>query len=221
MFMNSKTRRHRSGFTLTELISASAMSVVIAMVVGMLMFVGHRNWLDAFHDSTNGIRVEALETVITFGIMGRKSNKVDYRVYNRQGSTFVRTLPPPDMPEAVVVGQAVEFRYWDVPLSVDLVDTEKTGTAYVLFYLDSDSLKMDYGPYPPGGVDESGNRATGPNVRTRTLANNVISVEFSHTTHNSEGDGNGCVRMNLQLSDPNDSEILTVKAATLMRNTWP
>jgi hypothetical protein len=59
----------------------------------------------------------------------------------------------------VVSGDAVEFRYWDVDLdasdSHDLMDVTKTATAYALFYLDGDRLKVDSDPYPPGAGSSS------------------------------------------------------------------
>lgn len=214
-------RKYKAGMTLVELASASAIGVIIVAVVGMLLFVGNRNWTDAFNDANSGIRVSAVETGITFGVMGRKSNKSDYTLYERQGNIFARVLPSGLSPTEVVSGDAVEFRYWDVPLDDSLLDVTKTGTAYMLFYLEGDDLRVDRGPCPPGGVDSSGNRTTGAAVHTRVLARNVASLEFSHTTRNTQGDGRGCVRMDLRLVDPNDGSAVTVKTAALMRNVWP
>jgi hypothetical protein len=55
------------------------------------------------------------------------------------------------------------------------------------------------------------------------MAENVINLEFSHTTRNLAGDGKGCVRMNLMLADSNamGAPVTTVTAATLLRNVWP
>jgi hypothetical protein len=133
--------------------------------------------------------------------------------------------PTPNQ-ETVVSGDAVEFRYWDVELDTtdthDLMDVTKKATAYALFYLGSGQLKVDYGPYPPGGVSAGGSRNTA-NVNTIVLARNVQSGPglgaFSHTTLNSIG--KGCVRLNIILTDPNSGEQNRVMASVLMRNKWP
>jgi hypothetical protein len=58
-------------------------------------------------------------------------------------------------------------------------------------------------------------------VTTVTLAENVVALEFSHTTRDLEGKGRGCVRLEMTLRDPQDNSLTTVTAATLMRNVWP
>jgi len=121
----------------------------------------------------------------------------------------------------------VEFRYWDVELdsedSHQLMDVTKTATAYALFYLDDDKLKVDYGPYPPGAVPEGGGSKNSSDIMTTTLAENVTTDPnigaFSHTTLN--GVGRGCVRINITLTDPEDGENIRVMTATMLRNIWP
>jgi len=82
-------------------------------------------------------------------------------------------------------------------------------------------LMLDIGPYPPGAIDAFGNRLTGGSVTTVTLAQNVSDLEFTHTTRSLNGDGKGCVRISMTISDPFDNSQTTVTAATLMRNVWP
>ena len=211
--------------TLVELIIGVVASIIVVFTVAILLISGHRGWNRAFEYANGDIQVNAIETMITFGITGRKSNKSDYKLYEKQGETYVTVLPSSsEDPEEVVFGDAVEFRYWDAELNDSFMDTNKTGTAYALFYVEDDELKVDRGPYDPpggypGGVDSSGNKLETSN--TIILARNVQFAQFSHTTKNAAGDGKGCVKLDLQLYDPNEDRGINVKAATLMRNVWP
>jgi len=217
---SNERRATRNGFTLIELVVATAAAMIVILIVGSLLVSGQRSWARAFNYANSKPQLDALTTTITFGTLGRKSNKTDYTLYEIKAGKFDR-LPPPATPEEVVTGQAVEFHYWDTELNGAIMNTAITGTAYALFYLDGDKLMLDLGPYPPGGVDAAGNRLSGALVSTTTLAENVAALEFSHTTRNLSGDGKGCVRMSLTIADPNDKSLTTVTAATLMRNVWP
>ncbi|MFH1370785.1 MAG: prepilin-type N-terminal cleavage/methylation domain-containing protein [Planctomycetota bacterium] len=214
---------NRRGFTIIELLVAMAASIIVILIVGSLIVSGHRSWTRAFKYANSKSQLDSLAATITFGTFGRKSNRMDYALYEISGGNFERLLPATD-PEEVVTGQAVEFRYWDTELNNDIMNTSITATAYALFYLDGDKLLLDLGPYPPGAVDAAGNKLEGSYVSTITLAENVSTLEFSHTTRNLAGDGKGCVRMSFTLNDPDAnprSPQTTVTAATLMRNTWP
>ena len=105
---------------------------------------------------------------------------------------------------------------------IDYLDRSNTGTAYALFYLDGDQLRVDYGPYPPGAVQAGGGTRNMPLV-THILAENVSTNPdagaFSHTTLN--GVGMGSVRINITLTDPTDNESIKVMTTTFMRNIWP
>lgn len=208
------------GFTLIELTLSIAGALIVALIVGLLLVSGQRSWARAFNYANSKPQVDALASTITFGSIGRKSNKLNYALYEVSGDNFEK-VPPPKDAEEVIIGQAVEFRYWDSELSAEILNTSVTATAYALFYLDGDKLMLDLGSYPPGGVDDTGHRREGPSITTLTLVENVLNLEFSHTTRDNEGGGKGCVRMNLTILDPNSSSPMTVTAATLMRNTWP
>jgi type II secretory pathway pseudopilin PulG len=208
------------GFTLIEITISVAAALIVAMIVGSLMVSGQRSWARAFNYANSKPQVDALASTITFGSIGRKSNKMNYALYEVSGESFEK-VPPPKDPEQVIIGQAVEFRYWEGELNADILNTSITATAYALFYLDGDKLMLDLGPYPPGGVDDNGHRIEGHSITTLTLVENVANLEFSHTTRDIEGDGKGCIRMNLTILDPNSNSPTTVTAATLMRNTWP
>ncbi|HSV27166.1 MAG TPA: hypothetical protein VLH60_04665 [Sedimentisphaerales bacterium] len=215
------------GITLIEMTTAITIGVITVLLLAVLLSAGQRNWAEAYNLANQGIQIDAIQTMINFGSIGRKSNKNNYRVYERTGNTFVRLRPSAANPVQIMQGDAVEFRYWEGELNAAYMDTTRTATTYALFYLDGTTLKMDIGPYSDltgiGGVSppDNGTRRVGPGIITRTIAENVSSLEFSHTTKNASGDGDGSVRMILVLTDPEDGRSVTVKAATLMRNVWP
>jgi prepilin-type N-terminal cleavage/methylation domain-containing protein len=217
------------GFTLVELSITTIVFLILTLVVGVVLVSGNRAWLQTFASANKQTKQDAMAASIAFGSMGRKSNRLSYIVYEMSGDSLKPAKPKTTNPQEVVWGDAVEFRYWDVPLdktdSHEIVDVEKPATAYALFYLDGDELKVDYGPYPPGAAAQppaQGARNT-TGVTTVVLAENA-SVEtgkraFSHTTLN--GMGQGAVRINVTLTDPADEQALKVMTATLMRNLWP
>ena len=220
---NEKPALNYPGFTVVELLVASAASIIVVLVVGSLIVSGHLSWTRAFKYANSKSQLDSLATTITFQAFGRKSNRMDYTLYKIYGGKFEPVMPSSD-PEEVVTGQAVEFHYWDTELNSAIMNTSVTGTAYALFYLEGDKLMLDLGPYPPGAVDDAGNKLEGSYVSTITLAENVSTCEFSHTTRNLAGDGKGCVRLTFTINDPDAnprSPQTTVTVATLMRNTWP
>jgi len=213
--------------TLIETIISIVIALIVILTTGVLLVSGNRIWLSTYNSVHRKIKQDALETMLTFGQIARKSNRLNYRLYDVSDDTFTPALPLSPTGEEVVSGDAVEFRYWDVELdssdSHELLDTEKTATAYALFYLDGDVLKVDYGPYPPGGVPEGGGVRNTGGIITSVLADNVTKEEaidaFSHTVVNSFG--KGCVRINIFLTDPNSQERIKVMTAGMMRNIWP
>jgi hypothetical protein len=212
--------KRANGFTLIELVVAASAGLIVVLVVGTLLVSGQRSWAHAYNYTNAKPQLGALGSTITFGTFGRKSNKMDYKVYKEFGGKLVQAVPEHD-PEEVVTGEAVEFHYWDDDLKAAFMKTNIKGNMYALFYLDGDKLMLDTGPYPPGGVDAAGHRIEGDNVETVTIVENVTELEFSHTTRNMAGDGKGCVRMNMILGGADGNTPTTVTAATLMRNTWP
>jgi type II secretory pathway pseudopilin PulG len=215
------------GLTLIELVITIVISSLLILTVGILLLSGQRAWKQTYESAHKKIKQDAQSVMTAFGSMGRKANRIDYRIYNISGSSFTPAVPHTSNPEEVVSGDAVEFRYWDVELdtadSHSLMDVTKTATAYTLFYIDGDSLKLDYGPYPPGGVPANGGARNTAGVTTTILADNVSTDPnrdaFSHTTLNRIGQG--CVRLNVTLTDPNDNETIKVMTAVMMRNIWP
>ncbi|MBP7051171.1 MAG: prepilin-type N-terminal cleavage/methylation domain-containing protein [Phycisphaerae bacterium] len=216
------------GMTLVELVIAMAISLIAIVGVGMLIDGGNRAWLRAYKSANDQLNIDAQAIVAAFGAVGRKSNRGSYILYEISDGTLIPALPPANQPDSVVFGDAVEFRYWDVPLnttdSYGLMDGDTTATAYALFYLEGDEMKVDYGSYPPGAAPSGGGARNTTGISTAVLAENV-SVEigdgpFSHTTVAATGQGS--VRLDVTLTDPNDNSRTTqVMTSTLMRNIWP
>jgi prepilin-type N-terminal cleavage/methylation domain-containing protein len=230
---NSKIRNKRnkfaSGFTMIELVIAMAINLILVMAVGVLFVSGNRAWQRTFDSAHSKIEEDAQTITIAFGSVGRKANRINYRVYKKNGDTFIPATPTNPNVEEVVYGDGVEFRYWDVEFdqtdSHNLLDTTKTATAYAFFYHEGTQLRVDYGAYPPGAVPEGGGNRNTINVTTIVLAENVSldNIEneyaFSHTMLNQTGQGS--VRLNITLTDPEDQESIQVITSTLMRNIWP
>jgi type II secretory pathway pseudopilin PulG len=213
-----RMQRHNSAFTLIEVVITLAMTAMIIITAGMLIQSGYRSWNRSFRNANSESRLGALDAMTALGAIGRRANSVQYYVYNVTGTTFTQALPVTD-PEEVVLGDAVELRYWNGPLQAGYMDPTKTATSYALFYLDNGQLKVDYGDYPPGAIGAGGHRNTANT--TVTLASNVAYLRFSHTTRNLAGDGKGCVRMKLIITDPDTGESKTSIAASMLRNVWP
>lgn len=217
-----KQRRSSTGLSQIELVVAMAIAFIVMLTTAILVQSGYRGWNQIYNNTNAESRLGALDTMTALGSIGRKSNKVDYRMYKKLSSGYYQRATPLANPEEVVEGNAVEFRYWDGDLRADFMDPDVNATTYALFYLDNGQLKINYGPYPPGGIDEaSGTIRSGTGITTTTLTKNISSVKFSHTTKNMAGDGKGCVRMKLVITDPNTGLSKTTIAATLMRNVWP
>jgi len=207
-----------------------AISTMLISVVGILLVSGQRAWNKTYNSAHKRIKEDSHDIMVRFSSVGRKSNRIDYTIYDITGSTFTPAVPQTSEPEEVVSGDAVEFRYWDVELdsedSHQLMDVTKTATAYALFYLYGpygDELRVDYGPYPPGAVPGGAGARNTSDITTILLAENVTTDPnigaFSHTTLN--GVGQGSVRINVILTDPEDGESIRVMTATMMRNIWP
>jgi hypothetical protein len=201
-----------------------SISLILVLVVGTLIVSATNAWQKTYNKAHSQIEEDAMTLTTAFGNIGRKSNDTNYIIYHKTGSTFTRAVSPTPSQEKTVWGDAVEFRYWDVALDTSdthsLMDIGKAATVYALFYIDSGQLKVDYGPYPPGGIAAGGGKNTA--VNTMVLARNVSTDPngaFSHTSLN--GIGKGCVRVKVILTDPNNGDQNRVMTSVLMRNKWP
>lgn len=236
--MRSENRKLGCGFTLIELVITTVIALTLILTVGVLLVGGNRAWQKTYESAHKKIKQDAQALTVAFGSMGRRANRLynkddlsrsGYVIYKVNGSNFTPAVPVTKNPQEVVSGSAVEFRYWDVELdktdSHNLLDVTKAATAYALFYLDGSKLKLDYGPYPPGAVPAGGGSRNTAGIKTVLLAENASLDKstgigaFSHTTLN--GVGEGSVRIDIVLTDPNDGETIKVMTSTMLRNIWP
>lgn len=225
----ARNMRHqfRTGLTLVEFIITMVIGAMLMLVVGVLTASGQRGWNDIYASVHKEVEEDGRVVMVTFGSVGRKSNRVGYTIYTAAINGTFEPAEPQTADEEVVAGDAVEFRFWDVELdqgdSHELIDVTKLATAYAFFYIADDTLKVDYGPYPPGAVPADGGSRNTTGVTTMTLAENVVTdpnmAPFSHTTIG--GVGQGSIRMNIALTDPETGDTVTLKTATSMRNVWP
>jgi hypothetical protein len=220
----SKTRRFRYGLTLAELIITMMVSLVLALAVGTLLVGGQRSWQNTYAQANSKMRQDSQAIMSAFGVVGRKSNRLGYALYNQADSSYVEAVPSGGSDAEVVYGDAVEFRYWaaDAP-DVNLLNVTNTGTDYAFFYMDANELKVDYGKCPPGAVPGGSGARNTAGVNTMVLAENVVpdpNGAFNHTVIG--GVGQGCVRINVRLRADDDSgDEIRVMTATLARNIWP
>jgi hypothetical protein len=220
-------RRFPPGTTLIELMASMAAALILVMAVGVLLDGGARAWLSTYESAHGQVSEDAQALVTSFGSIGRRANRGSYVLYTLSSGTLTPVTPPANQSEAVVFGNAIEFRYWDVPLDTSdthgLMDATKTATAYALYYLVGSQLKLDQGPYPPGAAPAGGGVRNTTGVTTIVLADNVSvdagSAPFSHSTV--AGVGQGSVRLNVILTNPQDARTTRVMTTALMRNIWP
>jgi hypothetical protein len=219
----SRTR----GVTLVELVATIAITLVLALAIGILLNGGARAWGRVYDSAFSKKQTDAETIVATLDSIGRRSNRINYVLYHINQNVFTPVAADASQATQLLTGEAVEFRYWDVELNASdtnhLMDAGKTATAYALFYVTDGKLKVDYGAYPPGGVPAGGGARNTAGVTTMTLAQNVSASStagpFSHTAMS--GTGQGCVRLNVTLTDPNTGTQTRVVTAALMRNLWP
>jgi hypothetical protein len=222
----------RNGFTLIEVIVAMAGGFIVMMIVAMLVQSGYRSWNQAYRTANADSRLDSIAATTSFGTIGRKSNKNDYYVYQVANGVF--TSPPVNLldPDEILTGQAVEFRYWSTDLTAAMLTPTSVADCYALFYLDNGQLKLEisdptHGGIGPPAINAAGHRVNGTGATTAILAKNVRRLDggepvtFSHTKKTPAGGGLGCVRMRLEINDPNDKEPKIVIAATYIRNVWP
>ena len=215
------------GFTLLELTISVATAMVIVLSTGALLNMGRRMSQEAMAQLTSKLEREATRVSNVLWRIGRQSNRSSYVLYTVDSGVFTQALPVAGPSDQVVAADALELRYWDVPLdegdSHDLLDTSKFATAYVLFYVEGGDLKADYGAFPPGGVI-AGARNTA-DVSTVTLATAVQADPnapglFSHYVLGTTG--HACTRLNVVLTDPTDNNrTYHLSTAVLLRNIWP
>lgn len=227
--MKLKIKKFLSGISLVEVIIAMTVATVLVLVVGIILAGGQQAWHRTYDSANKQIKTEAEAVTVAFGSMGRRSNRLSYTIYNESSGNFTPALPQTSDPQETVYGDAVEFKYWDVELESGdphgLMDPEKIATAYALFYIDQGMLKVDYGSVDSAGigaVPSGGGSRNTSNIYTVILAENVTPGSFgtfSHTTI--AGTGQGSVKIDVTLNDPDDNEKIRIMTGTLLRNVWP
>ncbi len=220
----------RNGFTLIELMVAITAASIVMLTVAILVQSGYQSWNRTYNTANANSQLDSIGTITTFCSFGRKSNRKDYYIYSTAGSgvttTYTQVMPVAN-PGEILMGQAVEFRYWSQNLTATMLSATSVADSYAFFYQDSNQLKVDYGPttgtggVTGGAINAAQHRVTGTGVKTVILAHYVTSVAFTHTATDMAGDGNGSVRMNLVINDPADNKINTFLTATYLRNVWP
>ena len=208
--MRNKGYISARGFTMVELVIAMAINLILVLAVGIVFVSGNKAWQRTFDSAHSNIEEDAQAITIAFGNIGRKSNRINYKLYKKNSNNYIPATSSNPSTEQIVYGDAVEFRYWDVGFdqtdSHSLLDSTKTATAYAFFYLEGKQFKVDYGPYLPGAVPENGGRKNTTGITTVVLTENVSTEDiddngiFSHTTLNQTG--HGSVRLNITLKDP-------------------
>jgi len=208
-----KIQNSRKGLSVVELMITICIAIIPFSAAGVLLVSGQRGWEKTYYSAHRQIKADAQAVTAALGNIGRRSDRdncVIYVIY-KSGSS-IAAVPVSASGDSTVSGQAVEFRYWDEKGSSRGRGAEptfgQTPKYYARFYLDTDDkLKVDYGPYPYTNREVT---------KTAVLADNVTEIQFSRATIN--GIGQGCLKMDMTLTDQLDSETITVRAATLMRN---
>lgn len=221
-----KTLHRTRAFSLIELLVVVAIVAIPIVAVGILLSGASRGWEKIYEDTHSPIRQDALAIMASLQNFGRQANVSNYQVYEIENDVYTKAVPPKG--QTVTSGQAVEFHYWQDTFNPedpgdDPLDTGNTGTHYVLYYLEDDQLKVDFGQVVNGiGAISGGSRRTDNLVSTQTLARDVDLGEttrlFSHSVIGEQG--NGCINTELTLT--NDENIsIEIKFATMLRAAWP
>ena len=208
---------------MVEMLMAMVVSSILVLSLGTLMVAGQRSWDQAYAAANHKMTSDAEVLMNVFGSVGRKSNRSSYVVYTRNKKKFIESEPESSDTE-VVYGDAVEFRYWDGGFEAGLLDPEAVETDYAFFYIEDSELVVDYGRVRADGTGALKKNGKKRNAdRSMVLAENVSAGgegAFNHTTVAREGQG--CVRIDVILHDPNEvEEDMRVMTATYLRNVWP
>lgn len=104
--IENRRNRFRSGLTIIEMITAMMINVIVVMAVGALLAGGNRTWQRTYDSANKKIRQDALATTLAFGSVGRKANRLNYRIYEVSGDTFIPAVAQ-TLDEEIVSGDAV------------------------------------------------------------------------------------------------------------------
>lgn len=208
----SGRRRVRKGLTLIELAVTCAISVIPVAAIGVMFVGGQRDWERTYQRANRITEIEGHGATAIFGQMGRLSYSEYCQLFSAGGGApAVSVAPGGGIFES---GQVVVFRYWDQgAVSLDQSGPGNVGSSrlpnrYARFYHDTqeNTLVVELGLYPGNERD----------ITPHILAENVTSVRFGRTEVNNSKQG--CVRMEMTLTDPSDGRKSVVMATTLLRN---
>lgn len=202
----------KSGFTILEMAITIVISSIIILAAATVMGSSQRGWNRLWNTIHSKIRSDSDNFGITFGAIGRKSNRNGYKLYVVEDDSFTEATD--DDGDEVILGDSVEFVYWDVDFE-EASETARqsllasTGNRYALFYIDGTDLKVDYGINPPAIV---GNSRKNPQS-TVTVAENLQSVEFSH-------ENTGCIRAKIVFEEDQNNREIEIVTSTYLRTEW-
>lgn len=199
--------------TMVELVVAMTGSFIVLLAVGVLVIGGQRGWHETYGSAHKPIKRDMDVAAIKFGITGRKSNRLCYKVWDSKGG--IEAVADANN---VASGNSVEFGYWD-----STPDPNYRADEYAEFYLDAGGvLKVEYGTYnwSSPDADDPGRIPSRTEILARNVSARSPAGAFSHDV-DGNGNGQGCVRMNLRLTDPNDGELATLITAVVLRTDWP
>ncbi len=84
--MIDKRYKFRCGVTLVELIITMVIAVTLILAVGVLLVGGHRAWQNTYASAHKKIKEDARAITITFGSMGRRSNRTHISIQLTEGN---------------------------------------------------------------------------------------------------------------------------------------
>jgi prepilin-type N-terminal cleavage/methylation domain-containing protein len=224
--LSIKTFHRTRAFSLIELLVVISIVAIPILAVGVLLSGASRGWEKIYEDTHSPIRQDAMAVMASLQNFGRQANVSNYQIYDINNNVYTKAVPLSG--ETVASGKAVQFHYWQQSFNpqnpgANALDTDNTGTHYILYYLDGDQLKVDTGLIVNGiGAVSGGSRQTNNIISTQILAQDVDLAKtirlFSHTVVG--GQGNGCINTELTLTN-NENISIEIKFATMLRSTWP
>jgi prepilin-type N-terminal cleavage/methylation domain-containing protein len=224
--LSIKTFHRTRAFSLIELLVVISIVAIPILAVGVLLSGASRGWEKIYEDTHSPIRQDAMAVMASLQNFGRQANVSNYQIYDIKNGVYTKAVPLSG--ETAARGKAVEIYYWQETFNpenpgANALGTDNTGTHYILYYLDGDELKVDFGQVVSGiGGVNGGSRQTTNIISTQTLARDVDLAQttrlFSHAVVG--GQGNGCINTELTLT--NDENIsIEIKFATMLRSAWP
>ena len=106
--MNTKMRntRYKSacGFTLVELVIAMAINLTLVLAVGIVFISGNKAWQRTFDSAHSNVEEDAQAITIAFGNIGRKANRINYKLYTKNSGNYRPAISLNPSTEQIVYG---------------------------------------------------------------------------------------------------------------------